>query len=118
MIDVLQRLQVTHQGEFAGIFDDDDEECSKEKAKMWELVQGRVGRDGSGRLRAITMDDVCRWVDDPGVALSALKGGAAPPARADGTTAAAATAGALSTASVAFVDVTDPPSAPTSCCVL
>jgi len=64
--DVLARLQQQHQKVFAPIFDVDDAECSREKAEMWRLAAGLMGRDKSGTLRPLREEDIAQWVDDPG----------------------------------------------------
>eukprot|EP01062_Namystynia_karyoxenos_P069523 TRINITY_DN65002_c0_g1_i1.p1 TRINITY_DN65002_c0_g1~~TRINITY_DN65002_c0_g1_i1.p1 ORF type:complete len:631 (+),score=233.98 TRINITY_DN65002_c0_g1_i1:264-1895(+) len=69
VVDVLQRVQQEHQHEFSKILDEDDEQGTREKQRMWELVQGKAGKDMEGRVRAITESDVRRWVDDPSVVI-------------------------------------------------
>jgi hypothetical protein len=51
------------------LFDADDEQHSNEVRILWGLAAGLVGRDCQGKLRAITEDDVKKWVNDPSVAL-------------------------------------------------
>eukprot|EP01063_Lacrimia_lanifica_P004456 TRINITY_DN124_c0_g1_i1.p1 TRINITY_DN124_c0_g1~~TRINITY_DN124_c0_g1_i1.p1 ORF type:complete len:558 (+),score=157.14 TRINITY_DN124_c0_g1_i1:123-1676(+) len=69
--DVLQRTQKEHQEVFLNIVDgDDDAALAEEKAAMWRLVEGRLGREvATGQLRAITYDDVAAWVEDPAAVL-------------------------------------------------
>eukprot|EP01062_Namystynia_karyoxenos_P025200 TRINITY_DN1988_c0_g2_i1.p1 TRINITY_DN1988_c0_g2~~TRINITY_DN1988_c0_g2_i1.p1 ORF type:complete len:739 (+),score=263.21 TRINITY_DN1988_c0_g2_i1:104-2320(+) len=69
IVDVLQRIQKDNQQEFSKILDIDDEEGTKEKARMWELAQGKAGKDREGSIRPITKEDVERWVDDPSIVI-------------------------------------------------
>ncbi|KAJ9470012.1 hypothetical protein DIPPA_35909 [Diplonema papillatum] len=66
---VLEQVQADHQGVFNKIFDDDDDESTKEVAEMGRLAAGLQGRDKNGCLRAITAADIKAWVADPSRAI-------------------------------------------------
>eukprot|EP01060_Flectonema_neradi_P031556 TRINITY_DN4819_c5_g1_i1.p1 TRINITY_DN4819_c5_g1~~TRINITY_DN4819_c5_g1_i1.p1 ORF type:complete len:564 (+),score=149.57 TRINITY_DN4819_c5_g1_i1:47-1738(+) len=65
ILDVLQKIQAANQSEISAIMDEDDENYTKEKAKMVELAEGKFGKTADGTVRPITASDVERWVDDP-----------------------------------------------------
>ncbi len=72
VVDVLQRAQMQHQHLFVGGDDDDATEaeaCAADAAILWGVVQGRVGRDRTGKMRPITKEDVEQWTADPAVVL-------------------------------------------------
>jgi hypothetical protein len=69
IVHVLQLLQVRHQAVFAPIIAADDDTHIGEETEMLRLVRAEqpYGFDAKGRLRAITVDDVKRWVADPSI---------------------------------------------------
>jgi hypothetical protein len=70
IVDVLQRLQMAHQDVFTeAFFDADNEQQDAEAAAMARVAVGRMGRDKTGAVRAITAADAAEWVRDPSVAI-------------------------------------------------
>ena len=73
IVDQLQKLQMENQSIFTQeFFGSDDENSTKEKQKMFELVSSNnlVGKEkATGKIRAITQNDVDRWVADPSITI-------------------------------------------------
>eukprot|EP01059_Diplonema_ambulator_P022920 TRINITY_DN38279_c0_g1_i1.p1 TRINITY_DN38279_c0_g1~~TRINITY_DN38279_c0_g1_i1.p1 ORF type:complete len:592 (+),score=218.56 TRINITY_DN38279_c0_g1_i1:47-1777(+) len=72
--DVLQKLSVAHQAALSSIMDADDDNYTKEKEKIWEIVaagdlHGRSVAGGKDVFRKIEKCDVEKWVDDPSIEL-------------------------------------------------
>ena len=70
VVHMLQCTQATHQTLFSAIMDDDDDNYTKEKRQLFELLRGHTAfSTKEDKVREITQDDVNAWIDDPAVVL-------------------------------------------------